>query len=86
MSPQDKWKLDKHVPLALLAAIALQTTGIVWFASKLDSRVGALETEKQVVLENRKEVSGKLDDMKERLVRIETLLSVSGKQKEGGNP
>jgi hypothetical protein len=37
------WKLDKHVPLAVMLAIAVQTAGLIWYASKLDSRVSSLE-------------------------------------------
>lgn len=40
---ESKWHLDKKVPLALIATIAIQTIGIVWFAAGLFYRVEALE-------------------------------------------
>lgn len=35
----DSWHLSKSVPLSLIAAIAGQTLGIVWYISTLDSNV-----------------------------------------------
>ena len=35
----DSWHLSKSVPLSLIAAIAGQTLGIVWYISSLDSSV-----------------------------------------------
>lgn len=37
------WRFDKTVPVGLIAAMAIQFIGGVWFMSKLDSRVGYLE-------------------------------------------
>lgn len=33
------WHLDKRVPITLIATLALQTAGIVWWASSLSARV-----------------------------------------------
>lgn len=38
-----RWKLDRHIPIAVLVAIATQTVGVVWWAAKLESRVATLE-------------------------------------------
>lgn len=35
----ESWHLSKSVPLSLIAAIAAQTLGIVWYISSLDSSV-----------------------------------------------
>ena len=43
MEDQSRWHLDKRVPIALILTIAMQTIGLVWYVSKLDSRVEALE-------------------------------------------
>ena len=42
---QDKpqWHLDRRVPVALIAAIMMQTIGIVWWAATLSARVDVLE-------------------------------------------
>lgn len=37
------WKVDKHIPLAVLVAIFIQVSTSIWYASKLDSRVSAAE-------------------------------------------
>ena len=37
------WRVGRDVPLALIAAIVFQTIGIVWYFSKLDSRVKVIE-------------------------------------------
>jgi hypothetical protein len=37
------WKLDKHVPVAFIAALILNVGTSIWYASKLDSRVTQLE-------------------------------------------
>lgn len=36
---KESWHLSKSVPLSLIAAIAAQTLGIVWYISSLDSSV-----------------------------------------------
>ena len=38
-----QWKLDKHVPIGVLVALACQTGLIVWYGGKLDNRVEVLE-------------------------------------------
>ena len=35
----ESWHLSKSVPLSLIAAIAAQTLGMVWYISTLDSNV-----------------------------------------------
>ena len=37
------WQVDRRIPLALIFTIAVQTCGIVWWASGLTSRVESLE-------------------------------------------
>jgi len=37
------WHLDKRVPIMLILAIFAQTISFVWFFSKMDSRIQALE-------------------------------------------
>lgn len=39
----EHWHLKKEVPVALIVAITIQCIGGIWFASKLDSRIGRLE-------------------------------------------
>lgn len=58
---QGQWHLDKKVPVALIITIMMQTAGGIWFISKLDSRVAALEQATAYKADNR-----------ERIVRLET--------------
>lgn len=39
MAPEDQWHLDKRIPLALVAAIFLQTVGMVWWAATMQADV-----------------------------------------------
>lgn len=41
--PHEPWHLDKRVPIALIAAIVVQTVAIVWWAASIDARVGTTE-------------------------------------------
>lgn len=43
--PLRGWHLDKRVPLAIIFAIAMQTVGLVVWATRLDARVSALEAQ-----------------------------------------
>lgn len=40
----EPWLLDRKVPIALIATIAMQTVAIVWWASGIHHRVAAVET------------------------------------------
>lgn len=37
------WHLDKRVPIALLVAIILQTSGAIWWAATIQGRVDRLD-------------------------------------------
>lgn len=59
----DHWTLDKRVPLAIIFALIVQSTGIVWWGASLNERVAQLEAEH--------------DDAKGqdgRIIRVETRL------------
>lgn len=42
----ENWHLDRKVPIGIIAAMLMQLAGALWFASKLDSRVLALESDR----------------------------------------
>jgi hypothetical protein len=77
-TPKQPWHLDKSIPLGLIFAILVQTTGMVWWAASLTERVGSLEN---AAMDNRTTaprlavVESKLSDIKDVLSRIETRLS-----------
>lgn len=39
----ERWKIDRHIPVALLCAFALQTGTAIWWASSINSRVDTIE-------------------------------------------
>lgn len=43
----DRWAIDKKVPIALVFAIMLQSAGLIWWGARLESRVATLETQRQ---------------------------------------
>lgn len=43
---ENRWHLDKKVPISIIIALFMNFLGGVWFMSKLESRIVALETAK----------------------------------------
>lgn len=46
MTPREAasgWHLDKKVPIGIIVAMLMQFAGALWFVSKLDARILALE-------------------------------------------
>lgn len=43
---REGWHLDKKVPISIIVVLLAQIVGGLWFLSKLDSRIGALESAK----------------------------------------
>ena len=41
--PEDRWHLDKRIPLALIVTIAMQTLAATWWAASVDARLAAVE-------------------------------------------
>lgn len=83
----EHWHLDKKVPLALIIGLLTQTAAMVWWTSKLDSRVLRLEeliavqataNDRVVRLESAK------DDVARRLDRIEIKLDRLIETRMGG--
>lgn len=81
----ESWHLDKRVPITLIATIVLQTSGILWWASKIDHRVGVAENDIAVLKRHEEEdrrdakrvdialerLATKLDNVLEAIRRIE---------------
>ena len=78
MNPDDtKWRIDRHIPLALIVTIAIQTGTFVWWASSLTERVNVLErtaitTAPQADRLTRVEV--KIENVQTGIDRIERLI------------
>jgi hypothetical protein len=78
---EEKWHLDRKVPIGIIVAMLGQFGGGLWFVSKLDARILALEasqgaqTERdtrqdQVAKETRAEVLRQLERIDEKLDRL----------------
>lgn len=71
----ESWHLDKRVPVGIILAIVLQTAGLVWWASKMDSRIASLEDADRRADQIHAMTEAKLEGLRtdrERLVKIET--------------
>jgi hypothetical protein len=44
MKDETSWHLSKSVPVTLIVAIIAQTGALIWFISKIDSRITSLES------------------------------------------
>ena len=75
------WRIDKHIPIAVLVALLLQTSGIVWWASSITSRVDMLEkstsswqASREKIPERVTRVEVSLESINASLLRIERKL------------
>lgn len=72
-----RWHLDKRVPIALIITIAVQTAGIVWWASSLSERVNTLERRADASApqgDRLTRVEVKIENVQEGIARIERLI------------
>lgn len=71
MPENDKqWRIDKHIPVAFIFAIFLQTAGALWWASKVDSTV---DTNAKQIIELQEAVKENRQ-LYERIIRLEVML------------
>src|SRR5437763_876989 len=47
------WQVDRHIPVAILLALALQSGGALWWAASMSTRVDQLERQIVVVVRDR---------------------------------
>lgn len=74
---KEPWHLDKKVPIALIVTILFQTGAALWWASKLDSRLGVVERHATEVADHPARIvrlEAFRDDLGHRLDRIEAKL------------
>lgn len=60
-----QWHLDRRVPVALLVAILVQTSGAFWWAASISERVGQLERDIRIV-------QLAVPSQSEKVVKVET--------------
>lgn len=64
---KERWHLSKAVPVSIIFFLAIQTVGVIIWATKLDGRVSTLENT-SVIQRNRIDM---LDSMHDKLILIE---------------
>jgi hypothetical protein len=73
-SEKEHWVVDKKIPVALVITLLVQTGGVIWWSSQLNSRVNMIE-ERNLKLEIE---IGKLKDnggeIRERFAKAETTM------------
>jgi hypothetical protein len=77
MEHDDKWHLDRRVPIALIMAIVVQTSGLVWWASSLSERVSSLEKTRDATApqaDRLTRVEVKIENVQTTVERIERLI------------
>jgi hypothetical protein len=89
-TPDNHWSLDKRIPIALIATLAIQTGGVLVWAGQVSQRIDMLErqsaeqksfgeriTRVEVTVETVKETT---KDMKDAVTRIEQKIDTIGEQ------
>lgn len=69
------WQLDKRVPIALIITLMVQFGAGVWFASRMDSRVGQNQEHIVELKSEFRNLKTGRDDLTQRVIRIEERLS-----------
>lgn len=71
------WKVDRHIPVALIAAVVGQAAVAFWWAAQMDARLSHVEAIQRAT-PNQSErivrVEVGMEAIKERLAEIKTLL------------
>jgi len=70
----EAWHLDKKVPISLILGLALNAFSLIWFASKLDSRVTTIELHDVATQAELSKLKDNADGAKDRLIRLEDKL------------
>jgi hypothetical protein len=77
MTQDRHWHLDRRVPLAMILAIGLQTSGVIWWGSSLNERVNQLEQRAVVMAPQSDRITRmevKLENIEKFMVRIERFI------------
>lgn len=72
-----QWKIDKHIPVAVIMAILVQTFAVIWWAAQLETRVKILEidiAQNTQLIERVSRVEEKVSALKDSSRRIEIKL------------
>jgi hypothetical protein len=77
MRSDRNWKIDKHIPVALIAALAFQSGGALWWAATISGRIDVLErqaTSAAPLSERMVKMETKFDAVADTLQEIKAIL------------
>lgn len=80
--PETEWHLNKSIPLSILAFLVVQAVTIIVWATRLDSRVGILEsndTYQSQRLQRLEELTNKISVIEERQLNSIARLDIQTK-------
>lgn len=80
-----RWKVDRHIPIAVIMVLLAHLFTFIWYASKFDSRLGLAENDitsldqsvselNHAIAEERRELQKSVNETNSRLVRLETII------------
>jgi hypothetical protein len=72
-----EWKIDKHIPVAVIVAMVMQTFAVIWWAAQLETRVNVLENQlmqNTTLIDRVSRVEEKVSGLRESSQRIEQKL------------
>ncbi len=72
-----EWKIDKHIPVAVIFAMIMQTFAVIWWAAQMEARVNVLElqtAQNNQVIDRVSRVEEKVSALRESSQRIEQKL------------
>lgn len=69
-----RWKVDRHVPVALLIAISVQTGGAFWWGGVTSTRLEGLERDRLAALQTAETAAKATTALSERVVEIKIRL------------
>ena len=72
---EERWHLDKGIPVSLLVVLVGQFVAGIYFFAQLEARVVVLEEERAVTRENYTEQRALNADVTQRLSAIEAILN-----------
>ena len=64
------WHLDKRLPIALMAGLAMQLGGFIWYAAKQDAVMGQLRSEVAQIQTERREEARAASAQRETLATL----------------
>lgn len=81
MTPQG-WRIDKHIPIAVIITIIIQSITVIWFTAQMDARVSTLEAKRMMDDADTRVLNNKVIQMDKKLVKILIILEM--RQPQGG--